>query len=139
MINCRAYGDPKGQPRIRRSRHGGVYTPATADGWRTMVALAIRQQNLTSPMEGPVRMAVEFVFKRPKSHSNKSGIKTTAPMWHTSRPDIDNLIKLVMDVCTEMEVYADDTQVVRLETVKRYANDEKPGASIRIEINQCHR
>jgi Holliday junction resolvase RusA-like endonuclease len=35
-----------------------------------------------------------------------------------------------------MEVYADDTQVVRLETVKRYANDEKPGASIRIEINQ---
>ena len=101
-----------------------------------MVALAIRQQNLTSPMEGPVRMAVEFVFKRPKSHSNKSGIKTTAPMWHTSRPDIDNLIKLVMDVCTEMEVYADDTQVVRLETVKRYANDEKPGASIRIEINQ---
>jgi len=130
-VKFRVDGDPKPQPRVRRSRQGGVYTPTTADGWRMLIAIAIRKLNLSDPIVDPIRMGMTFMFRRPKSHMGKGGLRKSAPAHHTSKPDVDNLCKLVMDVCTQMRVYNDDSQVIGLSASKRFArNDERPGVSV---------
>ena len=130
-VKFRVDGAPKPQPRVRRSRQGGVYTPTTADGWRMLIAVAIRELNLSDPIVDPIRMGMTFMFRRPKSHMGKRGLRKSAPVHHTSKPDVDNLCKLVMDVCTQMRVYNDDSQVIVLSAIKRFAcNDELPGVSV---------
>ena len=136
-VKFRVDGDPKPQPRVRRSRQGGVYTPTTADGWRMLIAAAIRELNLSDPtawrlpLGDHIHMSMTFMFRRPKSHMGKRGLRKSAPVHHTSKPDVDNLCKLVMDVCTQMRVYNDDSQVIGLSASKRFArNDELPGVSV---------
>lgn len=58
---------------------------------------------------GPVNVFVGFTFttkSKPKSR------------FKTTRPDLDNLLKLVLDAATDSEVWNDDSQVVLLESAK---------------------
>jgi Holliday junction resolvase RusA-like endonuclease len=51
-------------------------------------------------------------------------------MAHTSRPDLDNLIKTVLDALNGI-AYTDDKQIVRLGATKAYGTDPKILISIR--------
>ena len=47
---------------------------------------------------GPLKVCIEFVFPRNKSHFYKSGkLAKSAPVYMTKKPDIDNLAKFVLD------------------------------------------
>lgn len=71
---------------------------------------------------GPVRVTCEFVFPRPKSHfTSKGQIKADAPVWHTQKPDRDNLDKAVLDTLTKIEMWRDDSQVCSGQLLKRWA------------------
>jgi Holliday junction resolvase RusA-like endonuclease len=49
----------------------------------------------------------------------------------STRPDLDNLEKLVMDVFTRAGIWRDDGQVAAKTTSKPYANEgEKPGMEV---------
>ncbi len=64
-----------------------------------------------SPLTGALRVEISFYFPRPKKwHGGYS---------HTSRPDIDNLAKNVLDACNTI-VWADDCQIAQLVCDKRY-------------------
>lgn len=45
-------------------------------------------------------------------------------IFHTKRPDLDNLIKFVKD-CLNGVVYQDDSQVFSIQAEKRYSEDPK--------------
>lgn len=63
----------------------------------------------------PVRVFIAFFFPFPKSHR---GAKiATAKI---TRPDLDNMVKTVLDGLTEAGCWADDSQVSSLEICKRY-------------------
>ena len=53
------------------------------------------------PLEGSIRIYLTFYMPRPKSHFRtgkfKNQLKDNAPVFHTNTPDIDNLIKLMLD------------------------------------------
>ena len=83
---------------------------------------------------GPVRVTLVFGMPRPKSHFGKKGLKIDAPTLHCSRPDIDKLVRAVLDALT-MIAWKDDSQVVALEVIKRY--DEEPGVKITLEAARC--
>lgn len=137
MIRFFAPGDPRGQPRPRAFAMGGkarVFDPGTAEGWKSAVAVAARSEIVTK-MEGPIRVELGFVIRRPKGHyrtgKHSATLRPDAPMRHTSKPDADNLAKAVLDALTTLGAWLDDSQVCVLLVTKNYGSD--PGVHVQIE------
>lgn len=134
-IEAHIIGEPKGQPRPRAYSRGGkagVYDPGTANGWKTLVAAQMRELLLSEPMTGPIAVTAKFLMPRPKRLQRAKD--PAGEIAHTSKPDPDNLIKAVMDVCSDLHVWEDDRQVVDLYVSKRYAaKDGRPGMHLVIE------
>ena len=124
-------GIPKGQPRPRVARQGGrtwAYNPKTADEWKDVVKAGGLQNRLNKPIEGPIAMQIDFFMKRPKRL--KKGEAGYCPV----KPDIDNLVKAVMDSLNDTGIWGDDNQVVEICSSKKYCSDgDEPGAQIAIE------
>lgn len=126
-LTFRAYGTPKGQPRVKayvRGRHAGVYTPDTANQWKMEVRDAFLREHWErlEPIDGPVAVTLAFLIQRPKSHLRKDGtLKPSAPVHHTHKYDVDNLAKAVLDVLTDLQVWRDDAQVNDLHVTRAWA------------------
>ena len=73
------------------------------------------------PLEGPLHITINFFMKKPKK-GNKH--------FHSSRPDLDNLIKFILDVCNDV-LYKDDAQIAQICSEKIY--DDEPRTEIIIE------
>ena len=76
-----------------------------------------------SPLRGAVRLLVKWLFPRGKSHRNGE--------YRTSRPDTDNLQKLLKDCMTKCGFWKDDAQVASEICEKFWA--DIPGLYIRVE------
>lgn len=139
-LSFEVYGDPKPQPRPRAfARRMGskfvarVYNPDSADHWKAQIAAAIRAAKW-EPFVGPVRVEMAFFFARPKSHLNSKGaLKPSAPLFHTARPDVDNIAKAVADQLTASGVWSDDSTIVELKVSKDYVTSGKPGCNVMID------
>lgn len=129
-----ARGEPKGQPRPRAFARNGivrVYDPGTAEGWKSQVAIAAKDVLPERPLAMPVQISIHAGFPRPKAHYRANGlVKPAAPIYHTSKPDCDNVSKAILDALTTIGMWGDDRQVVRLTIEKVYS--EEPGAIISI-------
>jgi Holliday junction resolvase RusA-like endonuclease len=146
-VNTFIFGDPKGQPRARAmSRKMGsknvarMYDSEVADAWKRVVYIGIyREVQAQKPAVDPVGafdVKLTFFFRRPKNHYGKAGhVKASAPINHTSKPDADNLAKLVLDRITEGGwIWRDDAQVSRLKVEKYWAiTDARIGVYVSIE------
>lgn len=130
-------GVPIAQPRIKATSIGGyarVYTPKTADAYKASVALAFRSAYGGNPIDGPVRIEIEFVMPRSKAMIWKK--REMPSEWHTKKPDIDNLTKAVMDSLYGL-AWIDDSQVCCVAIAKRIASGaESPATLIKIESIQ---
>ena len=118
-------GDPVPQPRPRVSTRGGfarAYVPSDhpVHAYRQAVAAAARAAGLATTGD-PLNVVIDAVFRRPKSHLNKAGVKATAPTL--PRPDVDNLAKAVLDAL--QDVMGDDTNVSRLVVEKSYGQEAR--------------
>jgi Holliday junction resolvase RusA-like endonuclease len=89
-------------------------------GYRQQLAVAARAAGLT-PTGEPLDVVIDAVFERPKSHMNKSGVKSTAPVL--PRPDVDNVAKAVLD--SLQEVMGDDSLVARLVVEKSWGAEAR--------------
>jgi Holliday junction resolvase RusA-like endonuclease len=110
-------GTPQAQPRVKafaRGKHASVYTPDTADAWKAEVRRAALSKCTTpEPLRGPLSVRLTFHMPRPKSRKGD--------VWHTSRPDADNLAKAVLDALGDARIWCDDAQVACLSAKKFYA------------------
>jgi Holliday junction resolvase RusA-like endonuclease len=118
-------GNPVPQPRVRVSTRGGfarAYVPSKhpVHDYRTQLAVAARLAGLT-PTGEPLDVVIDAVFKRPKSHLLKKGVKATAPKL--PRPDVDNVAKAVLD--SLQDVMGDDTMVARLVVEKSWGQEAR--------------
>ncbi len=118
-------GDPVPQPRPRVSTAGGfarAYVPKKhpVHAYRLAVAAAARAAGLGKTGD-PLNVVIDAVFRRPKSHLTKRGVKPTAPTL--PRPDVDNLAKAVLDAL--QDVMGDDTNVSRLVVEKSYGPESR--------------
>lgn len=131
MISFEVRGNPVAQKRHRhqlRGKHVHIYDPSSDD--KDDFLMVSRQHAPERPLEGALRVDLEFYFARPKSHFRKDGgLRSTAPINHISRPDIDNLRKLVMDALNGV-FWIDDSQVCMCTTFKGY--DVAPRVSVTI-------
>ena len=91
--------------------------------WRERVALAAHS-HAPGLSTGPVGLTLKFVMPRPKSAPKLS----TPPA--TKRPDLDKLIRAILDALTGVW-FADDSTVTAVYASKRIADlDEAPGVHI---------
>ena len=120
-LSIRVDADPEPTPRPRVFRNGGVLSRKTA--FHHAVWGEALKARPPAPISGPVLLDVEFVFARPRS-VGLDDLKAT-------RPDVDNLVKSVMDALTEAHWWGDDGQVAELRARKRWAMaGEAPGARV---------
>ena len=82
----------------------------------------LQQYRPKAPLEGPVALTVDWHFST-KSH--KEGT------YRVTRPDTDNLQKLLKDCMTRVGFWSDDAQVCREEVTKRWSR-QKPGIHIKV-------
>ena len=112
-------GKPYPLKRPRRASFGGMFDPKENVQAKKLVA-QIAHLCIASPIEGPVCLSATFWFERPKSHYGKI-LKASAPVQHTQRPDVDNLIKTVLDGLNGI-AWKDDAQVIEVTGRKEWGN-----------------
>lgn len=81
------------------------------------------------PLEGPLAVVFDFTWPMPASWSKR---RRNAPesRWRASRPDIDNLTKLVADSLNGI-VWLDDALIVEASGSKRYADSARTLITVR--------
>ncbi len=117
---------PKPAPRPRVTKNGTYNNKDYTDYKKTIGLIA---KTMVKPSDKPLSMSIDFVYKKPESWSKKKKLET---VFHTSKPDLDNLIKGVKDALNGI-AYKDDSQVCRLSNVDKYYGEED---QIIIEIKE---
>lgn len=144
--------EPKPQSRPRFSKWGTYEDPKTKV-WRNQCTGWI-EKNYDGPFyDGPIRVTINFFIKGPKSEykepTKRSKPKTikkwvnyiTEKLWHFRKPDLDNLIKAVLDSISKAGynkvdkqgiVWSDDNVICDLRATKKYS----PNPRIEVEIEE---
>ncbi len=107
--------------RIVRGRPMFYDTPRLKEARGAFESLLHKYRPAT-PLEGPVSLYVEWRFPS-KCHKEGS--------YRVTRPDTDNLQKLLKDCMTRVGFWKDDAQVCREEVIKRWSR-QQPGIAIRV-------
>jgi Holliday junction resolvase RusA-like endonuclease len=122
---------PKGKARARVTRHG-TFTPKTTVDAEQEFILTAKDFKPEQRMTGPISVTLGF-YMPCQAHMSKKNKQAIQFKPHTVKPDIDNLVKLVLDALTKAEFWKDDSQVVILKAVKYWAGNERCGISVEIE------
>lgn len=136
-IEFTVYGVPQAQKRHRHFSRGKfvkTYDPSSVD---KNDFLSVAMFNMPDkPIENPINIMINFYFPRPKSHfgtgRNSGKLKDNAPIFHTKKPDIDNLIKFVLDSLNK-RFWKDDSYIFAVTASKRYGNNNP---RTKIEVNE---
>ena len=116
MINIWYPLKPKPAPRPRVTRRR-TYNAKDYTDWKKGLSF-LAKTKIKKPLENEICLRIDFFYEIPKSWSIK---KKESTKWHTTKPDIDNLIKSVMDGLNSI-AYKDDSQVVSIQARKQYSN-----------------
>lgn len=134
-------GTPITQGSKTRTRHGmRDDNAARLRPWREAVKHAALDAGIPR-IDGPVSAGITFAFTRPRSHfgtgRNANVLRASAPRYPATRGsgDMDKLCRAVFDALTDAAVWADDSQVVQLDAVKVWTDDQldRPQAVIRLD------
>ena len=99
------------------------YQPEKLKEAKRILRLHLRPFKPKELLVGPVELYVSWLFPRGKRHKHKE--------WRVTKPDTDNLQKMLKDVMTDLGFWVDDAQVVK-EHVEKIWSDEPTGISIEI-------
>ena len=113
----------KARPRFS-SKSGTVYTPGKTKSYERQIAEAYVSQRGPC-FEGPVMVVIEAVFSIPKSWTRAKKAEAAAGKLAPGKPDIDNILKVVLDGLNGI-AYEDDKQVVLTQCKKVYADTTRP-------------
>ena len=101
--------------------------------WASAITLTAMELGVKGTL-APVRVTLDFSMPRLKSHfgtgKNRHVVKPNAPDFHVSKPDLDKLIRCVLDALTGV-AWHDDSQVVEVIASKYYR--DQPGVFITLE------
>lgn len=125
--------EPKPQTRPKFSKFG-TYEDPKMKAWRKSCAYLVKSLWQGEKLEGPLKVSVTFYMKAPQSIGKKPTPRAKPKtwekfkrfvaelMWHSKKPDIDNLIKAVFDSISDAKcVWNDDNQVSMIVARKLYS------------------
>ena len=135
MLRFTIFGKPKPLIRHFQRKDGRTFDPSYND--KKAIKLKTNKFAPKTPIEGSIRIYLQFYMPRPKSHFRtgkfKNEYKPNVPIFHTNTPDIDNLIKMILDSLNK-KFFIDDKQICQLQAEKLYCDKgEQPRTEIIIE------
>lgn len=119
-------GKPQGKQRPRFSRISKtVYTPTKTAKYEKQIAKAYTESGgKCIPADCYVSVSVSAFFPVPKSYSKKKREDCLERILRPDKkPDMDNILKVVLDALNEV-AYEDDKQVVELIGRKYYTESD---------------
>jgi Holliday junction resolvase RusA-like endonuclease len=124
-------GPVTGKGRHRTTRSGHTYTPEKTASAQNRVAHELAIAWRQPPCVDALSLTVEIRVPVPVSKSKKfRDLALASGVFPTSKPDIDNVVKLLADAGNKI-VWNDDAQITRLFVSRRYAAD--PGMTVTVE------
>jgi Holliday junction resolvase RusA-like endonuclease len=135
LISFTIHGKPKALKRHRVSRNGGMYDPSSKE--KKEIWLQIAKYRPKLPLAGDIYLKAQFYMPRPNNHYRtgkyahllKDSYKDV--IYHSRKPDLDNLIKMVCDTIQGKErMIIDDSQICWLSAIKQYGT---PRTEVAIE------
>lgn len=99
------------------------YEPAELKAAREKLEAHLAKHKPDAPVSGPIRLMVKWCFPMKGKHQNGE--------WKISKPDTDNLQKMLKDCMTRLGFWKDDAQVCSEIIEKFWA--KVPGIAISIE------
>jgi Holliday junction resolvase RusA-like endonuclease len=111
-----------GRPRFTRT--GRAYTAKSSREYKNeqIDKLTASKGSGWVPLDGPLRVNITFVSPRPKRMAVLPGDTPEGRIYKTTKPDIDNLLKMVLDIITQSEIWEDDNRVVCISCEDYYAS-----------------
>lgn len=116
---------PKGRPRFGNGR---AYTPKRTRDYENALKALIKEQSI----QGPIEVTINAIFPRPQRLMPKK--HPDGLILHTKRPDLDNIIKAVLDALNK--TLEDDAQVCIIHAYKYYAERDN-SARTEVTIKQA--
>jgi len=106
---------------MRVSKVGRHFVPDKQRTYAQKISwLAEQRMHGLEEMKGPIQIQMRATYAYPVSWPEKKKLATT---YKTTKPDCDNLIKIVADSLNGI-VYRDDVQIVRVSASKQYGQPE---------------
>ena len=99
------------------------YDPASVKDAKDLLMSHLYPNRPEKPLPGAVSLSVIWLFPRGNEHRNGE--------WRITKPDTDNLQKLLKDCMTRCGFWKDDAQVAR-ETIEKRWSDEPSGIYIEV-------
>lgn len=103
--------------------------PKQAKYAATLKVLCLEAMRGAKPFEGPVSLELYAAYPWPKSMSQKKRLLPGA-QWRASKPDFDNLAKIVGDALNKI-AWLDDAQIAAAKVHKFYS--DRPGLIVKFE------
>jgi Holliday junction resolvase RusA-like endonuclease len=135
QIMFTVYGEPvaKGRPRFStKGKFPVAYTPEKTKTYEFEVGMmALAAMGGTKPLEGALEAFIYITYSVPESYSKKrleaclSGLEK-----HTKKPDLDNVIKSVIDGMDKI-VFDNDSQITSIHATKVYGEVAKAEVMVR--------
>lgn len=118
-------GKPKGKERPRLTKYGGIYTPKQTQKYQELVGIMYRSAGGREiDAKVPVRVHITAIYQIPSS-TNKAmrELMHEAKLLPVGKPDIDNVVKIVLDGLNKV-AWHDDAQVVSVLAEKEYGDEQ---------------
>ena len=123
-VTFRVDGQPHAKGRPRFTRKGGfvrAYTDEKTLAYENIIRLAAQKSmGGSEPLKTALDAFIYISFAVPLSYSKKrkeaclNGLER-----HTKKPDIDNVVKAVLDGCDKV-IFENDSQIINLYVTKKY-------------------
>ena len=115
-------GKVRGKARPRKGKHG-FYTPADTKKYEESIKREyIKQCN--KKLEGPVELIITIYKTKSKFTKKEKALIEEDKCWCITKPDADNVAKLVLDALNKT-AYDDDNQVVKITAFKKWTLDDE--------------
>ena len=120
-------------PRPRVTRRGISFYPKVYRDFKKVAkdALAIQWKGL-EPLSEPLALEILVLQKKPKSRIRKATANTRLPRANT-RGDLDNLLKSILDVMEDAQIFTNDNIIYSISIQGWFAaEDEEPVTTIKL-------
>lgn len=112
----------------RKTGRVQFYDPPELRAARAKLTGLVGKHAPVYPQPGPLQLVTKWIW--PMEQDGQLSLPGTEYRWKTSKPDTDNLIKMLKDCMTRTGFWEDDSQVVSEVTQKFYG--PKPGIYIEV-------
>lgn len=125
-IKFEIIGKIKGKGRPIVTKRGHAFTPKGTVNYENLVKMYYEISKEKEYFgDKPLKVEIIAYFEIPKSYTKKKRqLIEDGKLFPTKKPDVDNIIKIVLDSLNKL-AYDDDKQVIDVNLKKFYSDQEK--------------